>query len=132
MDIVVDTSVIIAVIANEPEKARLIELTQDADLIAPPSIHWEIGNAFSAMLKRKRITLHDALQAIEIYRRIPVRWAEVELADALRLAAERNIYAYDAYLVRCAIKYNAPLISLDKNLTRVARESGAKVLEVAQ
>jgi len=52
MDIVVDTSVLIAVIANEPEKDRLIRQTTGADLLAPPSCHWEIGNAFSAMLRR--------------------------------------------------------------------------------
>ncbi len=52
MDIVLDTSVIIAVIANEPEKRVLIRLTKGAELIAPQSVHWEIGNAFSAMLKR--------------------------------------------------------------------------------
>lgn len=55
MEIVVDTSVIIAVIVDEPEKARLIESTKGASLIAPGSLYWEIGNAFSAMLKRKRI-----------------------------------------------------------------------------
>jgi hypothetical protein len=45
-----DTSTIIAVIAGEAEKPRLIERTQDATIVAPPSIDWEIGNAFSAML----------------------------------------------------------------------------------
>jgi predicted nucleic acid-binding protein len=57
LNIVVDTSVIIAVISNESQKDRLIELTKGADLVAPPSVHWEIGNAFSAMLKRGRLTL---------------------------------------------------------------------------
>jgi hypothetical protein len=56
MDIVVDTSALIAVIANEPEKPTLVELTSGADLIAPGSVHFEIGNAFSAMLRRRRIT----------------------------------------------------------------------------
>ena len=130
MDIVVDTSVLIAVIANEPEKDQLIALTRGADLIAPPSVHWEIGNAFSAMLKRNRITLHQTLTAITIYDRIPIRFVEVSLSETLKLAAELNIYAYDAYLIRCALKYNAPLISLDKGLVRVAREKGTKVLEV--
>lgn len=130
MDIVVDTSVLIAVIANEPEKDQLIALTHGADLIAPPSVHWEIGNAFSAMLKRSRITLHQTLTAITIYDRIPIRFVEVSLSETLKLAAELNIYAYDAYLIRCALKYNVPLISLDKNLVRVAREKGTKVLEV--
>ena len=37
---------------------------------------------------------------------------------------------YDAYLIRCALKYNAPLISLDKELVRVAQEQGVNVIEV--
>jgi len=39
MNIVIDASVIIAVIANEPEKETLIELTKGANLIAPYSVH---------------------------------------------------------------------------------------------
>ena len=35
--------------------------------------------------------------ATEVYHRIPIRFAEVELEDSLKLAAELNIYAYDAY-----------------------------------
>jgi predicted nucleic acid-binding protein len=130
MEVVVDASAIIAVIANEPQKGTLIALTQGVDLIAPSSVHWEIGNAFSAMLRRNRITLHQAVQAIDVYYRIPIRFIEVELAESLKLAAELNIYAYDAYLIRCALKYNAPLLSLDKNAVRVAQSQGAKVIEV--
>ncbi|MBM3181227.1 MAG: type II toxin-antitoxin system VapC family toxin [Chloroflexi bacterium] len=39
MRVAVDTSAIIAVIADEPEKARLIELTKDAIIVAPPSTY---------------------------------------------------------------------------------------------
>lgn len=130
MDIVVDTSVIIAVIANEPVKGQLVALTQGADLIAPTSVHWEIGNAFSAMLRRNRVTLHLALQAMDIYQRIPLRFVEVELNESLKIAAELNIYAYDAYLIQCALKYNAPLITLDQSLVRMAREKRAQIIEV--
>jgi predicted nucleic acid-binding protein len=130
MDIVVDASVIIAVVVNEPAKDKIVNLTKGTDLIAPPSIHWEIGNAFSAMLKRKQITLHQALQAIDFYHHIPIRFADVELEDSLRIAAERNIYSYDAYLIRCALKYNAPLITLDESLLRAAQQAGAQVIEV--
>jgi predicted nucleic acid-binding protein len=61
MDIVVDASVIIAIAANERDKARLIELTSEGELLAPSCVHWEIGNTFSAMLRRGRMTLHQAL-----------------------------------------------------------------------
>ena len=50
MNIAVDTSVIIAVLTNEKSKEKLIQLTKGADLVAPASMHWEMGNAISSML----------------------------------------------------------------------------------
>jgi predicted nucleic acid-binding protein len=130
MEMVIDTSAIIAVIANEPSRDALIAVTQGVNLIAPPSVHWEISNAFSAMLKRKAITLQQALQSIETYHQIPLRFVEVELSDSLRLAAELNIYAYDAYLLRCAEKYKAPLLSLDARLLELAKQKNMTVVGV--
>jgi predicted nucleic acid-binding protein len=132
MNIVVDASVVVAVIANEPEKDHLIELTRGADLIAPPSIHWEVGNAFSAMLKRKRISPQQALKAIDVYATIPIRFVEIDLAESLKIADALGIYAYDAYLIRCALKYNSPLITLDQNLVDYSKQMRATVLEVRQ
>jgi predicted nucleic acid-binding protein len=132
MDIVVDTSIIIAVIANEPEREALVEVTKGADLIAPHSVHWEIGNAFSAMLRRKRIEVEQAIKAIELYRKIPIRFVDVELEEALKIADTLGIYAYDAYLIRCALKYKSPLISLDRDLADFARQMKVEVIEVAE
>lgn len=130
MEIVVDASVLIAVIVNEAEKDALIVMTSGAELVAPLSVHWEIGNAFSAMLRRKRITLEQALQAIDIYLGIPIRFVEVELVDSLQLADDLNLYAYDAYLVRCAEKYRLPLLTLDVKLAEMAKSKKIQVLEV--
>jgi predicted nucleic acid-binding protein len=129
-NIVVDASILIAVVTNEPEKAKLVQLTQNADLIAPPSIHWEIGNAFSAMFKRNRVALSEAVRAIEAYQKIPVRFVDVEIEESLKLASTLNIYAYDAYLIRCATKYKAPLLTLDQSLIKSAKSIKAPVLEV--
>ena len=114
----------------EAQKDTLIRLTRGADLIAPHSVHWEIGNAFSSMLKRNRITLQQARTAVGIYRKIPIRFVDVELEGSLSIADLLGIYAYDAYLIRCALKYNAPLISLDRNLVRFAEQMKAQVIEV--
>ena len=130
MRIVVDTSAIIAVIAGEPEKAKLIELTKDATIVAPPSIDWEIGNAFSAMLKRSRINLEQAIESIEVYQEIVLDIVDIDLKEAVRLAGKFNIYAYDAYILQCAIEHNLPLISLDKRLIDVAKKEGIQVIEV--
>lgn len=132
MEVIVDASVLIAVITNEQEKAKLIEMTRDAELLAPLSVHWEIGNAFSSLLKRKRVTLDEALGAIDSYLQIPVRFVEVDLAESLELADELGLYAYDAYLLCSAMKYRLPLITLDSRLIQAARRKKIQVLEVAE
>lgn len=101
-----------------------------AELIAPHSVHWEIGNAFSSMFKRKLVTLEEAQQSLTIYRKIPIKFLDVELAKSIEIAHSVNIYAYDAYLIRCALQYAAPLISLDRGLNEYAKQMTVTVMEV--
>ena len=130
MNVVIDTSVVLAVITNEPHKQRLISLTRGGSLFAPSSLPWEIGNAFSAMFKRGRITLPQAQQALRTYQRIPIRLSDIELKRALELSQELDIYAYDAYMIGCAQKHTCPLISLDSGLLDAARRADVEILEV--
>ena len=130
-EIVIDTSAVIAVITNAPEKDALITSTQDAMLVAPSSVHWEVGNAFSAMLRRGRVDIGLVAEAIDVYQRIPIRFLDVDLSASLEVAAEHRLYAYDAYLIECARSRNAPLLTLDRPLARAAEKAGANLLEVA-
>ncbi|NMC12770.1 MAG: type II toxin-antitoxin system VapC family toxin [Chloroflexi bacterium] len=130
MNIVVDSSVIISVIANGTEKVNIISRTMGFNLVAPSSVHWEIGNAFSAMLKRKRITQKQAIKAIQIYKSIPIRFVEINLEEALEIADQLQIYAYEAYLIQCALSYQLPLMTLDKNLEFNAKQKGVRLVEV--
>ena len=130
MDLVVDASVLLAVLTSEPERARIVELTQDVDLLAPASVHWEIGNALSAMLKRGRMNTVQATGVLKNYERIPIRFVEVSLSESIQISAERKIYAYDAYLIACARDQRCRLISLDKALLQAAKDSGVKTVEV--
>lgn len=66
MSLVVDTSVIISVITNEITKSNLIKITKGEDLIAPESLHWEVGNAFSAMFKREIISIELVKKLLNI------------------------------------------------------------------
>lgn len=129
MEIVIDTSAILAVIGEQPEKPNLIRLTRGATLVAPPSVHWEIGNALSAMFKRKAIGLREALQLLEAYAEIPIRMVDVGLKQAVKLSDKLNLYAYDAYLLVCAMNQRAPLLTLDGGLKERARELKLDVLE---
>lgn len=130
MTIVVDTSVIVAVVLNEASKRELIRLTTGAELLAPMSLHWEIGNALAAMLKRKRLTLIEAQQALIEYQKIPLRFLDVGLDDTIAIADQYNLYAYDAYFIACALAQKAPLITLDGGLRTAARVAGITIIEV--
>ena len=130
MGIVIDTSVIISVITNETNKNRIIELTRDEDLFAPSSLHWEIGNAFSAMLKRKKTEINLLLKAISYYKMIPLRLIDVDLSKSLKIAQEYNIYAYDAYFLECSASFNLPLLTLDNSLKKIAMSMNIKLKEV--
>jgi predicted nucleic acid-binding protein len=130
MELVVDTSALLAVLTGEPTRDRLIARTHDAELLAPGSVHWETGNALSALLKRRRLKLAQVQAALVAYTQIPIRLVEVELGVALELADRLGLYAYDAYLLACARGHGAPLLTLDPRLARVANEAGVRVLEV--
>ena len=128
-EIVIDTSAVVAVITDAPEKAALIRITEDAALVAPSSVHWEIGNAFSSMFRRRLLTSEDVARALHIYELIPIRFIDVDLTASLVIAAEQRLYAYDAYLIECARARKAPLLTLDRALARAAAKMTIDVLE---
>lgn len=132
MYITIDTSALIAVIGNEKSKEEIVGLTTGYSLYAPASVHWEIGNAFSAMFKRGRSSIAAAKQAVDAYQEIPVRFIDVPLEQSLELSHRLNIYAYDAYLIQCALQTNTSLLTLDKDLVIAAMQSGIDCLEVSR
>jgi len=120
MEIVIDTSAIIAVITGEPERGRIVELTAGAALIGPGSIPWEIGNAFSAMFKRGRLTFDESRKGFAIFGTIPIRYIEPDFINAMEISEQAGIYAYDAYFIDCAARQKSPLLTLDQKLRAAA------------
>jgi len=102
MDIVADTNIFLAVALNEPDRDRIITLTADASALAPEILPYEIGNALSAMVKRRQISQSEALEAEKSVGRIPVRLVPTDIHSSLQLALDQDIYAYDAYFLQCA------------------------------
>ena len=129
MQIVADTNTFLAVALEEPERARIVELTTGHDLVAPEVLPFEIGNALTALMKRGALqakevnTVWDAVQAI------PVDLRAVDIKEALRIAMRFGMYAYDAYFLECALGLRLPLLTLDKGMKAVARELAIEVLE---
>jgi predicted nucleic acid-binding protein len=130
MSIVIDTSAVIAVIVAEPTRRSILAATAGQQLLAPGSLPWEVGNALSALMKRGRLVSAQSVEAARLYAKIPIRLISVSIADALRLAADERIYAYDACVLACAMKMNAPILTLDDRLRAVALGLNVSVVEV--
>jgi len=129
MNIAADTNIFLAVSLNEAEKQRIIAITKDTSIFAPEILPYEIGNALSAMVKRKKLTKAQALDAEKVTNLIPVRLVGVDVHESLKIATENNIYAYDAYFLQCAKANSLPLLTLDKRMRQVAEHLGIQLLE---
>jgi predicted nucleic acid-binding protein len=129
MKITADTNTFIAVALNEPEKERIIQLTEGHELVAPAILPFEIGNALVALMKKNNLKKTEVGLTWEIVERIPVDLRQVDIKASLNIAVKFNIYAYDAYFLECAARLRSPLLTLDLGMIRVAREMGISVLE---
>ena len=129
MKIIADTNTFIAVALNEPEKDKIIGLTEGHDLIAPDVLPFEIGNALTAMMKKNALKKEEVATAWEIVQQIPVDLRHTDIKSALSIAIKFNLHAYDAYFLECAENLRSPLLTLDIGMQKVARQIGISVLE---
>jgi len=129
MKCLADTNVFLAIAMDNPEKPWLIEVTQGSELTAPLVLPYEIGNALSALVKRRRLHPEQAVEIWDVIRNVPVELVEVDIRVALELSLRFGIYAYDAYFLQCAMQMRCPLLTLDRAMRRVARQLNISLLE---
>lgn len=120
MQIVLDTSALLAVLFDEPERPSLITATRGAVLVAPGVLPWEVGNALVAAIRRRRLTASEASAAWASFESVPLRLLDVHIPDAVTLASESGLYAYDAYFLALARSRGLPLLTLDRRLAEAA------------
>ena len=128
--VVVDTSVVLAVLLLEPERTAILKRTRGLRVLAAPSLGWEVGNALVALVRRRRADYPAVARAWRSFGRIPLTYAHCNIAASLRLATEAGLYAYDAYVIETARAAGAPLMTLDKKQRTVAAERGVDILEI--
>jgi len=105
-------------------------MTKGVELLAPSSIPFEIGNAISALFKRKSLGLAEGLAVYHGFLGIPLRLVEFDSVAALKTAQTAGIYAYDAYLIEAAQEFRCPLLTLDQRLKLAAKNQKVEVVEV--
>ena len=129
MKIIADTNTFLAVALEEPEKIQIIHLTVGHDLVAPEVLPFEIGNALTAMMKKRTLEADELTSAWDMVQAIPVELRRIDIRFALEIASRFNIYAYDAYFIECAISLRCPLLTLDRRMKIVGKNAGIHILE---
>lgn len=130
MKLLADANIFMAVILNEPEKIKIVEKTQNAEIISPVVLPYEIGNALSAINKQKKLSKDEIHKCYQNFKLIPVRLVEVEIKEALQIALDYDIYAYDAYYLELAKRLKIDLLSLDQKMIEVAKKMNLSIHEV--
>ena len=132
MKIVADSSTFLAVVLAERERSCILKSTRGAAVLAPEILPYEIGNALSAMVRRARLSADQALAAWRAFTKIPVRLMPCDIRAALELAANRKIYAYDAYFLHTARSSGCALLTLDRAMQGIATDLGIETLEIGK
>lgn len=129
-NIVIDTSAILAVLLAEPAKQAVVDATMGTVVCAPASLRWELGNAATAGVKRRRLTPERARQLIIDFEQVTIRELAVDVGRAVDLGLELGIYAYDAYILEASRASGFPLLALDGPIRRNARKLGLSLVEL--
>jgi predicted nucleic acid-binding protein len=129
MNIIMDASAIITMVIDEPEKDLIVNLTKDMDLLSPEMVPFEIGNALTRLKRRHILNNEEVIEAYNVYKNIPLRFIEVNVENALKIACQYNIYAYDAYYLEAAFRLKLPLLTLDRPMKDIARRMKLDILE---
>jgi len=131
MEIVIDTSAIIAAIADEPDGDKVINLTENAILVCPSVVPFEISNALTRMIRKNVIDKDKMTNLIKSFKKIPIKLFENNLEDVLEIGWDYKIYAYDAFFLDTAKSLNLPLLTLDDGVEAVGKKLGVKILSLS-
>jgi len=130
MKIIADTNIFIAVALGKKLKKSIIDVTEGHDLFSPEILPYEIANALSKMVRRSILESKAAQKAYKLTELIPVNLHSVNISEALAISSRFKIYAYDAYFLQTAISLNCSILTLDKQMLRIAKELKIKKVEL--
>jgi predicted nucleic acid-binding protein len=129
MEILLDASAIITVIADEPESDIVINCTKGAVIVSPNLVSFEIANSLTKMMKKGIINDAEKMTSlIKIFQKIPIKLVEINLEKSLEIAWKYKIYAYDAFYLESAKRLNLPLLTFDNGMRKIGKEIGITIL----
>jgi predicted nucleic acid-binding protein len=118
--IVVDTNILVYLMV-EGEKTTMAQRTfrRDSNWIVPSICRHEFLNVLATLVRHGGIEMD---KAIEIWREstqlFTVRQRDVDMLNALRLATQHKVSAYDAQYVTLASEMRVPYVTEDQRILK--------------
>lgn len=117
---VVDASALAALLFGEPEAEDVAGRLGDARLVAPALLGFELANV--CLIKSRRHPEQQAalMAALRLRGRLGVEQVAVDHDGTVQLATATGLTAYDASYLWLSRELGAELVTLDRQLAKVA------------
>lgn len=119
--LVVDASVLAAVLFAERGYEHAVAWLQGRALCAPHLVDHELANAALQKVRRRAVSEDAASAALEALAALDLERLGVDGAEVLRLAGRYDLTAYDAAYLWLAAALGAPLATFDERLGAAAK-----------
>jgi predicted nucleic acid-binding protein len=125
---VIDASVALKLLVEEEGSRAAAALLDGPALLAPDLIHVEVANALWRMGRTGRLSEADAVDALALFRRLPLRRRATDAAlapQALRLARLLDHPVHDCLYLALAMDAGAPVVTADRRFVAAAARDPA-------
>ncbi len=123
--VILDNSVIVKwYLQDEESSDQAFKIFQDLIdkkiiLSEPYLIYYEFNNVINIAVKRGRIGIKDAINAIELFNSLPVikyNFLDEHYKNIFKNAVDLGISSYDSSYISLAKEINTPFFTVDKDL----------------
>jgi predicted nucleic acid-binding protein len=119
-DKVIDASAICAVVFNESKQSDVERRLHAVRLHAPALIDFEVASTCLKKIRSRPADQDDVMRLYNNFQNFTISKAAIDLTEAVVLAEQFNLSAYDASYLWLARELGAELVTLDARLERAA------------
>lgn len=122
---VIDASFILSYFLPDEDQAEVYQTFDnyqkgEINFLSSVILPIEFTNGIKFALTSKRLTEERAFILLEDFQNISIEYPPLDLEKVLKLAIKENLSVYDASYIWLAKEYNINLLTLDKNLAKIA------------
>jgi predicted nucleic acid-binding protein len=118
---VIDAFVAAAILFVENEADMAMSMIDDADLVAPRLLPFELANVAVTKIRRHPEDRRKIVEGLNRSKAMGIRLQEAPETEAYELALALNLSAYDASYLWLSKQIEAELLTFDKRLAAAAR-----------